>query len=79
MNNSDEYITIVGKSAEEVQAAFSNHNLGARDYSILHGITRHQVIDLRDEMASLPLEGIVMATYRRKRLSPENECNNDSC
>ena len=69
IDDGDEYVTIVGASLEELQSAFSAHDLGARDFLILHKIGRHRLIDGRECASGLGSHLLFAATYRRKAIA----------
>ncbi|MCJ8144559.1 hypothetical protein [Ancylobacter gelatini] len=67
-NGDEEFVTIVGGTAEEISRTFREQGLAAQDYTIVHRIGRHRLaMPEGSDLASLLAGGqLVAATYTRR-------------
>ncbi|TSJ62163.1 hypothetical protein FO470_11395 [Starkeya sp. 3C] len=67
-DGSEEFVTIVGGTAEEISRAFREQGLAEQDYAVVHRIGRHRfALPTGQDLLSL-LDGrqLVAATYTRR-------------
>lgn len=64
----EEFVTIVGGSAEEIAAAFREQGLAEKDYTVVHRIGRHRLAlpTGRDLLSLFDGRQLVAATYSRR-------------
>lgn len=67
-SGNEEFVTIVGGTAEDISQAFRDQGLAEQDYTIVHRIGRHRLaLPAGQDLLSL-LDGrqLVAATYTRR-------------
>lgn len=67
-NGNEEFVTIVGDTAEDIAKAFRDQGLAEQDYTIVHRIGRHRLALTEGRDLSSLLDGrqLVAATYTRR-------------
>ncbi|MDQ0509824.1 hypothetical protein [Ancylobacter amanitiformis] len=67
-NGPEEFVTIVGGSAEEISRTFREQGLAEQDFSIVHRIGRHRLAGPagQDLLSLFDGRDLVAATYTRR-------------
>ena len=67
--DSEEFITLIGATMDEIHAAFREQGLAERHFSILHRVGRHRFQRCSGVGAETLFDGetLVAATFRRQR------------
>lgn len=64
----EEFVTIIGRDAEQISRAFQAEGLAQQQFSIVHRMGRHRfaVADGEDARTIFDGEGLMAATYVRR-------------